>query len=566
MTEQTYPPIQVVLLATAESQRLEPLTKNRPSPMLPIVNRPVMEVIIEQLARSGLKDILVCLHRLAGNIEKYFGDGRRWGVSLEYVLLREDWGNAGALRWAKSLISDVFLVLPADSMLDLDISVVMAAHIKQGHPATAIVHKICVGKPQQVCVDESNRIQGIIPLSDKENIYYETGAYIFDPQVFEYIPTRQKMDIHTDLLEKLRAEGHEVGAFVMDGYWNPFETYCEYHAAQSAYLYHAWGNGQASRDGFPLSEFPPKTRKLAPGIWAGRNTTIHPSVRFFPPVYLGDNVHLGRGVELGPEVVLGDEVFISDQATIRYSTIFPHTYVGQLVNLENRVVDRSLVIDADTAEAVSLTDPYLLSETPVSLQENFVHRLFDAFLAFIFLLLFIPVTLLISILELLLYGKVFQREPRLKTRPSQNPGSQAPKLEVFQMLHFRTRDEQGELTGLGKWLEKLEWHRLAELWNVITGDMRLVGVKPMTPAEADLLTEVWQKTHLEYYPGFTGLWDLQDHAESEPEETLIACTYYVATRTWTEDLQILIKAPQAWLNRFTKRGFNSRRYELKKEW
>ena len=118
--------MQILLLATGETDKLRPLTKNTPAPMLPVANRPAMVYAIEMLARQGIKKIMVSLYHMGGSVEAYFGDGRRWGIEIEYVLQREAWGTAGALKWAEHSLTDTCMVLPADIIIDLDIEAILA--------------------------------------------------------------------------------------------------------------------------------------------------------------------------------------------------------------------------------------------------------------------------------------------------------------------------------------------------------------------------------------------------------------------------------------------------------
>ena len=89
--------MQAILIATGETGKLQPLTELIPSPMVPLANRPVMSYAVENLARFGIKNIIVNLFNSAARIASYFGDGSRWGVKLDYILQREPWGSAGAL-------------------------------------------------------------------------------------------------------------------------------------------------------------------------------------------------------------------------------------------------------------------------------------------------------------------------------------------------------------------------------------------------------------------------------------------------------------------------------------
>ena len=180
--------MQALLLATGESQKLAPLTKNIPSPMVPVANRPTMSYAVELLARQGIQNIHVSLQQLAGSVESYFGNGERWGTELTYLLQREALGTAGALKWAEKYLTETFLVLPADMLVDLDIAQLVAQHRMWGSLATAVV----VEKPnaeqttlqpldttEPLCVDSSGCVT-----NHSQDVRYGTGIYIFEPEIF----------------------------------------------------------------------------------------------------------------------------------------------------------------------------------------------------------------------------------------------------------------------------------------------------------------------------------------------------------------------------------------------
>lgn len=173
------------------------------------------------------------------------------------------------------------------------------------------------------------------------------------------------------------------------------------------------------------------------------------------------------------------------------------------------------------------------------------------------LVLAVPLALLVFVTS----GRLFTRSPRLGgtvMAPSQN---QAETLTRFSLLRFYTRRDNGRFTHLGHWIEKWEGHRLPELINVLKGDIHMVGVKALLPADAAKIGEAWQQKRNEYQPGFTGLWYLQTRSDSSLDDTLIADAYYVATRSWRNDIKILAQTPAAWWRRA---GSDERDVELSK--
>jgi lipopolysaccharide/colanic/teichoic acid biosynthesis glycosyltransferase len=133
---------------------------------------------------------------------------------------------------------------------------------------------------------------------------------------------------------------------------------------------------------------------------------------------------------------------------------------------------------------------------------------------------------------------------------------------VFNLHQFNTRGPDGSPTRVGRFLERLELHRLPELWNLLKGDLRLVGVKPLSLEEAKQLEEEWQQRHNDFFPGLTGAWFIETDRECDLNEVLTADVIYVATRDRRQDIRILLKTPRAWLRRIAHQQ-NLSRYLLK---
>src|SRR5215213_5039475 len=210
----------ILLLATDEQPKLRHLTEVLPTPMVPIVNRPVMAVAVEILARAGYKALLVSLCNRGGSIASYFGNGSRWGVQIEYLIQREGWGTAGALAWAGQLLTETVLVLPADSIIDLDIDAALAFHRAHGGLATMILHEPAGDRTAHpVYLDASDAVCAISADQSRGRALDHTGAFLFEPQVLQFIPTRTHFDSYSQLIPALVATGAGVYGYEMLGYW-----------------------------------------------------------------------------------------------------------------------------------------------------------------------------------------------------------------------------------------------------------------------------------------------------------------------------------------------------------
>lgn len=539
----------VVLLATGETDKLRPLTETIPSPMVPLANRPIMAYAVELLARQRFNRLVVCLHYLAGHVEAYFGQGQRWGVSFDYVLQRDAWGSAGSLRWARQSLDSTFVVMPADSLVDLDLEEAIMRHRARQMPATVVVHTSRQKDAAALTLNEEGLVTGLADEPAAETSWPDTGVYIFEPQMLDLIPSRTKFDIHSQLIPAILKAGFSVNSYQVHGYWNTLDTFSSYYEAQSAML-------RSAMDGFPPSNGKTSMqhlsldgRRVAEGIWIGHNTVVHPSTRFALPVYIGDNCLIGRDAELGPDVVIGQNVIVDDEATISHSTILDNTYVGQLVMADSRLVNKGLVVDFNTADHVEIVDEFLLGSTQQSVAFGGLARLGQIVLATILMLVSAPLTLPLAFLSLLTTGHVFKFTIRGYSEPTSMGPTQSGETKHFNLIHFSTRGSDARPGFIGRWIERLEWHRLPELLNVIKGDMALIGVKPLSPDELSHLTEEWQQRRNECKSGFTGLWYNQAGQDSDLVEVLVADAYYAATHDWRTDLQILRETPGSWLRR-----------------
>lgn len=540
-----------LLLATAEERQLPPLTSVLPNVLLPVVERPVMATAVELLARAGIKRILIALHEQTAPITAAFGSGRRWGVEIEYITLPEAWADGGALRWAGPLVHETCLVLPGAAIIDLPIEAALAQHQRHRTLITAISHP---PRDQQsglrAHITPDGLISAIVPATHSPDALALTGAYIVEPALIDQIPLRSRCDIATDLLPRLLEQGQLVGNFTFDGYWNPLGTLADYHAAQQVFLYSAYRATSATVTDGPSEtvRYPSISgRQIAPGIWVGRNDSIHPSARIAPPLYIGDNCWIGRDTELGPGAVIGAGCMIDDEATVTMSTIWPDTYVGQLVNVNRRIVYPGMITDPDTGEQTAVVDPFLIGRvSAVTASVSRIASVINRFGAFLLLIILSPLFLLSGLLAAIgSGGRPLIGVPCAGERVVLANGQTT--LRSFTLWRWRTRQPDGRYLWFGAWLERYEFHRLPELLNVIRGELQLVGVKPLALPEAELLGEEWQQRRHDAPPGFTGLWYVQ--ANDTLDAVIVADVYYSATRTWREDLNILLRTPIVWLRR-----------------
>jgi len=209
--------MKAVVLAGGKGTRLLPYTQILPKPLMPIGDMPILEVMLKQMKRAGVADVVLTVGHLANLLRTFFMDGEQWGMNISYSYEAEPLGTAGPLSLIDGLDS-TFLVTNGDVLTTLDLKTLIDFHKSQGSIATIAVHqrqvKIDLGVVQW---DGNNRISGYI---EKPTYDYTVsmGIYVFEPAVMKYIPFNLYLDF-PDLVLKLIAAGEKVTGYTFDGYW-----------------------------------------------------------------------------------------------------------------------------------------------------------------------------------------------------------------------------------------------------------------------------------------------------------------------------------------------------------
>ena len=222
-------PLSAVVMAGGFGTRMRPLTDDFPKPMLPIGDKPVLQLIIEQLQSAGISKVQLTTHFKPDVIRKHFGDGKKFGVDLQYVNEDQPLGTAGALGLVPD-INEPMLVLNGDVLTQVDFRALVAFHREHKAELTVGVRQYDFQVPYGVVQCEGAEVQGV---EEKPtlNFFVNAGIYLLEPSAHRSIPTGQKFDM-TDLIGKLRSEGRRVVAFPVVEYWMDIGRHVDYEQAQ----------------------------------------------------------------------------------------------------------------------------------------------------------------------------------------------------------------------------------------------------------------------------------------------------------------------------------------------
>ncbi len=304
------------ILAAGKGTRLRPFTDDIPKPMVPVINRPVMAHVLDLCRRHGFEQIVANLHYRGETICERFGEGRDFGVSLHYSWEKQLLGTAGGVRRQSGFLEDrTFLVISGDVITDLDLTALLAFHRRQGAIATMAVKQ--VGDPSRFGIVVTDSTGKILSFQEKpttgtqKSNLANTGIYIFEPEVFDWIPPEQCYDFGSDLFPALVAAGAPVYAMPTQAYWSDVGTLAQY-------LYTHWD----------LLSHPGMCQRI------GNGTLIEKGAIVSSNAVIGADCHIEKGAVVLGYSCIGDGCSIRAGASIVDSIVWAADHLSQSVTHE----------------------------------------------------------------------------------------------------------------------------------------------------------------------------------------------------------------------------------------
>ena len=329
--------MRAVLMAGGSGTRLRPLTCDLPKPMVPVLNRPIAEHIINLLKRHNITEIIAALYYLPDIMRDYFQDGREFGVQMTYAIEEEQpLGTAGCVKNIQQWLDGTFLTISGDAIADFDLQAAIAFHREKKSKVTLILTR--VPNPVEfgvVITDKDGKINRFLEKPSLSEIFSDTvntGTYILEPEVLNYLPENEESDFSKDLFPVLLEQGEPMYGYVAEGYWCDVGHLEAYRDAQYD------GLERKVKLDFPYQE---KTT----GVWIGNNTYIDPSAKIKSPVMIGDNCRIGARVKIEAGTVIGDNVTISSDATLKRPIIWNGATIGEEAHLRACTICRGTRID-----------------------------------------------------------------------------------------------------------------------------------------------------------------------------------------------------------------------------
>jgi len=344
--------MKAMILAAGKGTRVRPITHTTPKPMIPIMQQPVMEFLLELLRQHGFNQIMVNVSHLSEEIENYFRDGQRFGVQIAYSfegriedgkLIGDALGSAGGLKRIQDFqpfFDDTFVVLCGDALIDLDLGEAVRRHKEKGAMASMITKRVPTDQVSSYGVVVSDPDGRVLSFQEKPSVeeaasdMINTGIYIFEPEVFDFIPSGEPFDIGSELFPKLVEAGAPFFALPMEFEWVDIGKVPDYWQAIRSVL-----QGDVRQVQVPGVE-------VRPGIFTGLNVAANwDKIKVDGPIYVGGMTKIEDGATIIGPAMIGPSCHICEGATIDNSIIFDYSRIGPGVRLVEKLVYGRYCVD-----------------------------------------------------------------------------------------------------------------------------------------------------------------------------------------------------------------------------
>jgi mannose-1-phosphate guanylyltransferase len=342
--------MKAVILAGGKGTRVRPITETVPKPMIPIINKPVMEFLVDLLRQHGFRQIMITTSYLAWNIESYFREGSRFGVQIGYsyegfyqdgTAVPEALGSAGGLKKiheASGFFDETFVVLCGDAIIDLDLTRALELHRRSKALATVLkeVAKEDVVKFGIVRLAPDGQIlqfQEKPRPEDAISTLANTGIYIFEPEIMDLIPSNTAFDIGSQLFPMLAERKLPFHGVVIPFSWIDIGCTADY-----------WQATQMIMRGEFRIDMP--GREVWPNVWGGINLDVDfNAIDLQGPVYIGSSTRIEPGAVVHGPTVIGRNCIVESGARVDACVVGDYTRVSSFAELHEKIVSGRFCVD-----------------------------------------------------------------------------------------------------------------------------------------------------------------------------------------------------------------------------
>ncbi|MER3475185.1 MAG: hypothetical protein C4335_14455 [Armatimonadota bacterium] len=350
--------MQGIIIAGGFGTRFRPLTYTRPKPLMPVLNRPLLEYQVALLKVHGVDEIVFATNYMADAIERHFGDGTRFGVKMRYAQEDQPLGTAGAIRnAAKSLWRrEAVAVFNGDIVTDFDLGAIIALHRQRGARATIALKAVPTPNPYGVLdlasdgrvlawrepTEEQKKALAATPNVEQTGWdYINAGFYVLEPEVIESIPEGRMVSIEREIYPRMIAQHEGLYGAPAEGYWVDVAGPAQYWKVTNDLLR---GRVNVAPPGTPQAE----------GLWCMEGAQVRGMLDAGAMVHVGENAVIEEGVHLRGTVVIGAGCLIARGCVLEDCVLLERVKLEQEVNLTRVICDSevSISVGCRIADAV----------------------------------------------------------------------------------------------------------------------------------------------------------------------------------------------------------------------
>ncbi|MDR3306887.1 MAG: NDP-sugar synthase [Endomicrobium sp.] len=333
------------VLAAGVGARLRPLTSNIPKPMISILGKPALYYTFSNLCKYGFTDACVNTYYLSDSITDYF-EKNKTDIRLEFSKEKTLLGTAGAIKKKENFFDGAFVVMSGDGLSDVNLKKVLEFHKKKKSIATIVLKKVVSRFEYGIAVtNKSGKIKKFVEKPSWSDIFNDdvnTGIYVFETEIFNYIPRDTFFDFSMDLFPLLMKKGKKIFGYLMDEYWTDIGNIFEYKKGVFDVL-----DGKLKLNFGLINNG---------GKYISETAKIAKSVKIKGPCFIGDNVVIEDKSVINPYSVISNNVKIEKNSIIDRSIIWENSIVGSGTDIINSVVSSDVSIPA----SMSLFDSIMM--------------------------------------------------------------------------------------------------------------------------------------------------------------------------------------------------------------
>ena len=302
-----------MVMAAGVGSRLDPLTQKIPKPLVPVLNKPVMDILLQKLKDYGVEKVIANTHYLAEQIQNRYSKNSPVDIHFAYIHEETLSGTAGGVKKCEFFFDDVedFIVVSADGLHDADLDKIVKSHKESGCIATMAISAVDHAEVCHFGVVVPTKEHYVSEFQEKPSIeeaksnYINTGIYVFNKRIFDFIPKGEKYDFAKNVFPRLLEAGEKINTYRIYSYWSDIGTIEQYIQSNIDAL-----NKKV------LIKDPNIIRKYDSVYVIGENTKLPEDISLLNNVVIGKNCTIGKNVKM-ENVILWDNVTVADNVTLK---------------------------------------------------------------------------------------------------------------------------------------------------------------------------------------------------------------------------------------------------------